>query len=109
MALERKYFPPINGREEWCVTGSLGSLSFWVSRNNGIVYGGVESHYKNKPDYLGDGSFHEHCPFNDGPCWHDGTSLWASEYWIPNILPGGSDAIFSKLEFEYPKRLGDDE
>jgi len=107
----RKYFEYPDGRKEWCVTGDFGSLSFWateVSEQSKSIfgadyYGGVETHYneKSKPNYLGENSSHDDCICNAGKCWHDGTSLWASEYWIPYVLPRGADAIWKALEFNY--------
>lgn len=38
---------------------------------------------------------------NAGKCWHDGTSLWASEYWIPYVLPRGDKIIWETIEFNY--------
>lgn len=104
----RKKFIFPDGRTDWCVTCSHGSISFWYaecSEESKMIfgdkgYGGVETHYneKSKPDYLGVGSFHEQCMQNNGKCWHDGTSLWASEYWIPYVMPNGDEAIWRKLE-----------
>lgn len=102
----RKYFQYPSGRREWCVTADFGSLSFWVSgddKESYGLYGGVESHYneKSKPDYLSEGAFNERCECNAGKCWHDGTSLWASEYWIPSVLPEGQEFIWRMLEHHY--------
>lgn len=111
MKFIRKYFEFPSGRREWCVTGEFGSLSFWVTpvrpesvENFGAeYYGGVETHYneKSKPDYIDDKSGHDDCHANSGKCWHDGTSSWASEYWIPYVLPRGDKSIWETLEFNY--------
>jgi len=102
----RKKFIFPDGRIDWCVTCTHGSISFWFQEMPEAKifgdrgYGGVETHYneKSKPDYLGAGSYHEQCLQNNGKCWHDGTSLWASEYWIPFVMPNGDDVIWAKLE-----------
>lgn len=101
----RKKFWYPGGRIEWAVSSEYGSLSFWAdptSVGGDNYYGGVESHYneKSKPEYRTDPD-HVECQINGGKCWHDGTSLWASEYWIPHILPKGDDYIFARLEEFY--------
>lgn len=108
----KKYFLFSGGRREWAVTGLMGSVSFWVEKSampsHGEYYGGVECHYneKSKPDYFdGKEASQERCDFNMGKCWHDGTSLWASEYWIPHILPRGAEAIWQRLEANYRERF----
>ena len=119
MKITKKYFEFSCGRKEWAVTGEFGSLSFWFTPYPenyeysflGKGYGGVEAHYneKSKPDYFKDEPCRENCEFNGGKCWHDGTSLWASEYWIPYIMPRGTDAIWKELEYEYIKRNSEEE
>lgn len=109
--LIRKLFiyAPDHGCKEWGISGEFGSISFWIERDSSSssreFYGGVEFHYneKSKPDYMSEGSHHKICMQSGGECWHDGTSLWASEYWIPMILPQGDEAIWKRLEQEYPR------
>jgi hypothetical protein len=113
--LIKKYFEFPSGRKEWCVSGEYGSLSFWVqeyspewqNQYGEKYYGGIENHYndKSKPEYLSENSKHMDCNCNGGLCYHDGTSLWASEYWIPYILPLGQDSIWSMLTYHYNGRL----
>jgi hypothetical protein len=115
----KKYFEMPDGRKEWSVTGELGSISFWVDEMTSEVakrcgekfFGGVETHYnkKSKPDYLDIDAHHASCLHNGGECWHDGTSLWASEYWIPHILPLGQDAIWQRLTQAYRDNFKPDE
>jgi hypothetical protein len=104
----RKKFIFPDGRVDWCVSCTHGSISFWfveLSDDKKLSYGekgygGVEVHYneKSKPEYLSEGSYHEQCLQNNGKCWHDGSSLWAIEYWIPYVMPKGDDSIWRKLE-----------
>lgn len=102
----RKYFEYPDGRKEWAVSGKLGSLSFWVV-DDSRRYGGIEYHYNaiSRPDYLANTKPHTNCAVNGGFCWHDGSSLWASEWWIPNILPGGNKRIWDTLERHYEECL----
>jgi len=106
--LVKKYFEYPEDRKEWCVTGEYGSLCFWVTAYKDSHYGGVESHYneKSRPEYLSEKDpSHDDCHANGGKCWHDGTSLWASEYWIPYILPQGNDGIWRTLQNYYDERI----
>lgn len=102
-------------RKEWSISGEHGSIAFWVIKNDpdvqrmlGELYtGGVETHYRKAPEYMDERKpSQEICHLNHGPCWHDGTSLWAREYWIPYILPQGDEAIWQRLEQAYLDRLG---
>lgn len=47
---------------------------------------------------------HVNCPLTGGRCWHDGTSLYASETVWPSIEPylarGEHEQIFKTLEYE---------
>lgn len=57
--------------------------------------GGIECHWAKKPPSYGDwfsSPSHEHCWLLEGPCWHDGSSLYFSERIAP-LLP---DPIYSK-------------
>lgn len=51
--------------------------------------GGIEFHYRTP--YRGNTKppDHDECWLIKCPCWHDGSSLWASEYWVPMFANGG--------------------
>lgn len=103
-------------RHVWTCIGRHGAMHFHVSdmgeefeKNHGQRYsGGLETHYREPPDYMAD-----HCPSQDKcwllnqPCWHDGTSLYASETLIPRwlIAPNDHDAVFRMLQMEYDNRF----
>ena len=97
--------------KRWIVVGTLGAIDFHyshahleVTRRFGVA-GGVEFHYRAAPEYMeSDEPSHDQCWILGGRCWHDGTSLWASEYWIPLLQSGGEAAIWHALEYEYRKR-----
>lgn len=97
------------GRKEWAVIGKLGALSFWVSAYGAVAYGGIEKHYypESKPKSALGYAKHEKCNFTGGACWHDGSSLWAREYWIPQVLPLGDVAIWERLEANYAMHMED--
>lgn len=96
------YTPPDgeNTRHIWSLKGSNGAVHVWASeyspdmieRLGERFYGGVEIHspvqlYEHDPNPSND-----HCWLLDGPCWHDGSSLYFSD----RIAPWLSDAPFSE-------------
>jgi len=99
----------------WIVVGPLGAIDFHCTNIDALTrmglprrerVGGVEFHrptpetYQDqvKPD-------HESCWILGGRCWHDGTSLWASEYWVPLLERDGERAIWDALHVEYRRRF----
>lgn len=101
-----------DGRVEWAVTGIYGTLSFHVTTyllgEEVRRWGGVEAHYNetSRPSYMANKPpDYTDCHMNGGRCWHEGTSLWADEYWIPKVLHRGDEAIFEELEKHYENKL----
>ncbi len=47
--------------------------------------GGIETHYRKPPDHMAtDSPSQNQCwIFGGSPCWHDGSSLYASEHFVP--------------------------
>lgn len=98
-------------RFSFAITGPYGALEFWFSPSppgypdNERYYGGVEKHFNRiaAPAYLTNGryGYREDCSLVPGGCFHDGSSLWASEHWIPGMMRGGSDWIWAELESRY--------
>ncbi len=67
-----------------------GAIEFNVTeygkRDDGLpeFSGGLEIHYREPPDYMAKRApSHDKCHLIGQPCWHDGTSLYASEVLIP--------------------------
>ena len=101
----------------WILTGPTGRGGFhctnlailaWMREETEMPdlwrSGGVEYHHRAAPDYMaGEDATHEHCWILGGPCWHDGTSLWASEHWIPLLEAAGEDAIWRDLRATYER------
>jgi len=101
----------------WILVGPLGAVDFHCTnlamlariRNAANMRGlprsgGVEYHHRAAPEYLfGKDAAHEHCWILGGPCWHDGTSLWASEHWIPLLERDGEDEIWRELHATYTR------
>jgi hypothetical protein len=102
--------PFTNVRHEWSLTGPHMAISFHVSLNE--QYGdsaGLEIHYFDAPIYMKDRApSHLDCKHTGGRCWHDGTSLYATDTLWPMIKPilksGDQEVIFRILEGEMKNR-----
>lgn len=76
------------------------------NRDSAITADGFEIHSR-RPMYDDDDSLPSHtdCWFVGGPCWHDGTTLWAREFVMPLLLSQGTAGFWPWLEQEYAKRF----
>jgi len=114
MKLERRFEMMAHdgdiSRFSFSLVGKLGAMEFWFRQSTSPItgnkyYGGVEKHMSSCPEdwWGGKEPSHKECHvLGDKPCWHDGTSLWAEEHWIPGMLQGGSNWIWTQLEMHYP-------
>jgi hypothetical protein len=69
--------------------------------------GGIGIHYRTPPDYMKDDAPScNPCWLIGGPCWHDGSSMQATEFWIPFWLANRNDheRMFRALEKELNDR-----
>lgn len=101
-------------RHSWEFRGPIGGVSFNVSIMDDRGYDpscGLEFHHCSDPSNGGQAPDHIKCPVTGGQCWHEGTSLYASEWVWPRVegyLKDGDHAtIFSILEGEYEKHFSD--
>jgi hypothetical protein len=101
-------------RHIWSVDGAAGGihLFIWPMDIEAIGYiGGIEVHWRTQPSWSNSSEpDHERCWLLDGPCWHDGSSLEATDYWIPLWLSirGQSNEhqiMFDHLRGEYAERF----
>lgn len=93
--------PFLSIRHHWELVGPKGAMHFHVSITDDGEYDpacGLEFHHlsgEGAPD-------HVNCPLTGGQCWHDGTSLYASDTVWPMVEPilrtGNHDEIFRLLE-----------
>lgn len=92
-------------RHMWTCVGRHGAVHLHVSGPFDSRYsGGFEIHYRVPPDSMKDEApSHEDCWLLHGACWHDGTSLYASEVLIPFWLSDRHDheRMFELLQREY--------
>ncbi len=75
---------------------------------------GIEYHWnpmsKSVPaPFLNTPVSHNQCPALNGPCYHEGTSLWASEFWQPMLVYHGPNDVWYQLRIEYEKTFGNSE
>lgn len=104
-----KPFSSVNHR--WEIVGPKCAIHFNVSLYEETPACGLEFHYFEPPDYMKDyAPSHIDCVLTGGKCWHDGTSLYASETLWPLVQPylkyGEHEAIFKILEMEYNNKFG---
>lgn len=94
----------------WTALGAQGALHLHITDNGeehaqkyGDRYiGGIEVHYRTPPEYMADDPpSQDECWLLKCPCWHDGSSLQASEIWIPRWLSDPDDHVSM---FEYLTR-----
>lgn len=101
-------------RHQWSFRGPQGGVSFHIcqwegegaaekTQKFGGPSAGLEFHHNFDPTGGKEAAHHARCWLLEGPCWHNGTSLHATETLLPIIrymMPDHS-AIFHVLESEY--------
>jgi len=98
-------------RHCWELVGPEGGIHFHVSMTKGYDPScGLEFHHAARANYdTGRAPDHIKCPLIGEPCWHDGTSLYASEEIWPMVEPmlrnGDHEAVFRVLEGEYDRHF----
>jgi hypothetical protein len=87
----------------WLIHGPHGSVHFHFTHNpaHEAKYGpsaGLEIHYRTPPAYMKDRApHHPQCQVLHAPCWHDGTSLYATENLYPLVRLDAPLEFFSFL------------
>lgn len=102
--------------------GQHGAVHLHISEFNkdiqnitGSYGGGIEFHYRTPHIGCNEPPSHDECWLLKAPCWHDGSNLWASEYWIPlwENSRGNHDLIFRTLaqaaDKKFSEHLGKEE
>ncbi len=107
-----EYLRPFGSPKHWWqLVGPKAAIHFHVSLYDKLSpSAGLEIHYFSPPKYMSeDAPSHLDCKLTGGRCWHDGTSLYASEHLWPRIEPhlkvGDHDAVFKILQDEYRSRF----
>ena len=104
-------------RHYWELRGPDGGIHFhavtyWDGGHSPAC--GLEIHRCAPASYQqGTAPHHIDCPVTGGRCWHDGTSLYASETLWPMfegwLRLGDHASIFRSLEMEYDNRFQEDD
>lgn len=87
----------------FCILTSWGGVHLYISEyydsDKKLEYfSGLESHYRVPPEYMKDmAPSHNECWLIKCPCWHDGTSLYAQEHFLPIFLQSDHKAVFDAL------------
>jgi len=111
---EYRYYNPYGAKfkHSYELVGRLGALNLHISEHSGSLSAGLEFHHT-KPIHGKDRPSHQHCWLLGAPCWHDGTSLYAEEYFIPHFDGKNHSILFKLLTQEANKRFyadgGDDD
>jgi len=100
----------------WIVVNKLGAIDFHCTNTDLEIVakfgrsGGVEIHRSLPDDYQNpDQPDHLDCWILGGKCWHDGSSLWASEHWIPMLESNGEEAVWQALYAEHKRQFGSED
>ena len=102
---------------QWELRGPEGGIHFHAAIHKTSEYPpscGLEIHRCTPAHYQQGGAPHHiNCPITGGRCWHDGTSLYATETLWPMfegwLRLGDHAAIFRTLEGEYDNRFSDND
>ncbi len=102
----------------WSVEIAAGAVHLYISdygekREKHFVdrySGGVQYHWRYPPEHRPNAAPQHHdCPYTHGVCWHDGTSTYATEHYIPMIehMPIDSvhEMVFRSLERDAERTL----
>ena len=95
----------------WILVGEHGGMHLNIrgyKSDKSIEYSaGLETHYRKPPEYMkGKPPSHDECFILKTPCWHDGTSLYASEKYVPLFRNKVDDEIiFASMAMDADRNL----
>ena len=94
-------------RHVWTVVGRHLAIHLHISelKDHGPS-GGIEYHYRQPPEHMKDDApTQDQCWLLKAPCWHDGSSMQATDYWIPQWQKSPHDIarMFALLEMTMEK------
>ena len=102
---EYKYTNRFYPEHMWKVVSARMGIHLHITdlgeKNTAMRYsGGIECHWRSPPDHMKDEVPHKNCWVLGGVCWHDGSSMQATEHWIPLWLlaPNDHDEMFRLLQ-----------
>lgn len=77
--------------------GRFGALALNIREYKDTPSAGLEYHHKSPLGYMDDAPSRTDCYLLNGPCWHDGTSLYATETYLPVFQYGDHERIFRMM------------
>lgn len=97
----------------YSVVGAVGAVHLRITEGSPDKHGrrthyaGVEFHSRTPPDGSHDAPSQDRCWLLEGPCWHDGSSLWAEEHFLPLWLhdPHNHKEVFLSLQRAYREQF----
>lgn len=98
----------------WSCIGAVGAIhlrirAYALDKEKGLQWSsGIEFHSRTAPPSSPhDAPSQDHCWLLEGPCWHDGSSMYAEERYLPKFLsfPHEHDAMFDALKSEYHRQF----
>ena len=107
-----RYTEEFGGKQHrWFVSGEKIGIELRINENDKFgPSGGLECHYAITPPHMkGNSPHHPLCEVvGYRACWHDGSSMYATEYWIPmwEAAPHKHHEMFIELAHELKKRDG---
>lgn len=83
-----------NPHHTWIVIARHLAVSLNISVFKDNPSGGIEYHYREPPEHMKDDApSHNPCSILGAPCWHDGSSMQATEIWIPRWQESPHDHV----------------
>ena len=91
------------------IVGEHGSCQLHVEEYKDEEFSaGLEYHYRKPPEYMkNQPPSHDNCFLNKGPCWHDGTSFYAMDYYLPLHMQNCKDIIFRQMAHDADERFAE--
>jgi hypothetical protein len=93
-----------HSEHNWLVIGARGGLQLRISEHPSGHYAGLEIHHRTPPAWAKeDAPSHDRCWVLDCACWHDGTSIYAEDKFLPiwKAAPHAHADMFVHLVGEY--------
>lgn len=91
-----------HGRRSFAIVGPKGAVEFWFEPGN-LSISGVEYHARDGAGHWETEPSYPDCELLGGNCWHDGTSVWAHEHWVPGFNRGGEEWVWAELGRTFAK------
>lgn len=107
-----EYTNEFSRRHVWTVIGRHLAVHLHISEceipgKETINSAGIEYHFREPPEHMKDEApSQDRCWLLGAPCWHDGSSLQASEFWVPiwESAPHNHEHMFALLQGELENR-----